>query len=609
MTTPITSTVHAFFATAARLGAQPALLRREGGKWQARSWSDYAAEVRRAARALIALGLEKGGAVAIVGPNRPEWLIADLAAMAAGGVPAPIYPTLTPAQTAYVAAHCAAKIAVVHDQKQLDKLLSVRAELPALRCCILIDGAPAQAAVPAEGPLAELALYSWAGFLARDAATPDAALEARLAALAGDQLATLIYTSGTTGPPKAVMLTHGSLLSAAKVACDTVGASAAAGTAAGSDVSVSYLPLSHIAEQMLSIHVPALGGGILYCCEKLEELAEVLREARPHWMFGVPRVWEKLSARIEDTVAQAPPVRRRLFAWARKQGLAADDARLAGRSPGLGALIAHKVVLSKLHARLGLDRARYLGTGAAPISRRAIDFWRSIGLPLHGVWGLSEVSGAATFHPPGKARPEGVGAPPPTFELRVADDGEILLRGAGVFAGYLKDEAATREALEGGWFHTGDVGRLDHRGDLFITDRKKDLIITSGGKNVSPQNLEGMLSRVPGVGQAVVVGDNRKYLAALLTLEPGAAAREAQACGATGTTTIDWAKDPRFVARIEAGVAAVNKQVAQYEGIKRFKLLPAEFSIEGGELTPTMKVKRKAVGAKYAAEIAALFAE
>ena len=609
MTTPITSTVHAFFATAARLGAQPALLRRIDGKWQARSWSDYAAEVRRAARALLALGMERGGAVAIIGPNRPEWLIADLATMAAGGVPAPIYPTLTAAQSAYVAAHCEARIAVVHDQKLLDKLLSVRAELPALRCCVLMEGTPAQATVPADGALAELAVLSWVGFLARESGSNDAALEARLAALAGPQLATLIYTSGTTGPPKAVMLTHGSLLAAAKVGCDTVGASAAAGTAAGSDVSVSYLPLSHIAEQMLSIHVPALGGGILYCCEKLEELPEILREARPHWMFGVPRVWEKLSARIEDMVAQAPPVRKALFAWARRQGLAADDARLAGRSPGVGALLAHRLVLSKLHARLGLDRVRYLGTGAAPISRRAIDFWRSIGLPLHGVWGLSEVSGAATFHPPGKARPEGVGAPPPTFELRIADDGEILLRGSGVFAGYLKDEAATREALEGGWFHTGDVGRLDNRGDLFITDRKKDLIITSGGKNVSPQNLEGMLSRIPGVGQAVIVGDNRKYLAALLTLEPGGAARVAQACGAAGSTPAEWSKDARFTSRIEAGVAEVNRQVAQYESIKRFKLLPAEFSIEGGELTPTMKVKRKAVDAKYAAEIAALFAE
>jgi long-chain acyl-CoA synthetase len=596
------TTIHAFFATAARLGLQAAVHHKGAAGWKARSWTAYAQEVREAGQALVALGVRPGDAVAILGPNRPEWLIADLAAMAVGAVPAPIYPTLTAEQSAYVAAHAGATVAVVHDRKQLEKLLSQRQQLARLRCCVLMEGEPEGAALAAQGALAEVRLLSWAGLLALSKGSEPRAFEERLASLEPSSLATLIYTSGTTGPPKAVMLSHRNLAAAAKVACETVGAS-------GSDRSVSYLPLSHIAEQMLSLHVPAWGGGTLWCCERLEELPEVLREARPTWIFGVPRVWEKLAGRIEEQVAQAPPLKRTLFAWARAQGLAADDARLLGKRPPLLYPLAHKLVLGKLHQRLGLDESHYCGTGAAPISRRVLDFWRSLGLPLHGVWGLSELSGAGSFHRPGAARPEGVGPIAPGMEARLGEDGEILIRGAAVFTGYLKDEAASREVLEeSGWFHTGDVGRIDERGHLHITDRKKDLIITSGGKNVSPQNLELLLTRIPGISQAVVVGDDRKFLAALLTLDSVAAAKVAVACGARGQSPKEWASDPAFIAAVQKGIEQVNAQLAQFESIKRFRLLPLEFSIEGGELTPTMKIKRKAVGAKYAQEIEALFA-
>jgi long-subunit acyl-CoA synthetase (AMP-forming) len=400
--TEATSTIQAFFATARRMGLHPAVHHKVGAGWKTRSWTAYADEVREAARALLALGLVPGDAVAILGPNRPEWLVADLAAMAVGAVPAPIYPTLTAEQSAYVAGHAGAVVAVVHDQRQLDKLLSQRGALPRLRCCALMEGEPAAPSLPAQAGLPEVRLVSWSGLLALSAGATAEAFEARLAALHPQDLATLIYTSGTTGPPKAVMLTHGNLVAAAKVASETVGAS-------GADRSVSYLPLSHIAEQMLSLHVPAWGGGTLWCCERLEDLPEILREARPTWLFGVPRVWEKLAARIEDQVAQASPVKRTLFAWARAQGLAADDGRLAGKAAPLLYALAHRLVLGKLHARLGLTEARYLGTGAAPISRRTLDFWRSLGLPLHGVWGLSELSGAGAFHHPGQARPAGVG--------------------------------------------------------------------------------------------------------------------------------------------------------------------------------------------------------
>ena len=324
---------------------------------------------------------------------------------------------------------------------------------------------------------------------------------------------------------------------------------------------------------------------------------------RPTSFLGVPRVWEKIQARIEEGVAAAAPRRRALFAWARRLGLEA-----ARNQRPLLLPLARKLVHDRVRKALGFDRARFLGTSAAPINRSTLEFYESLGMPLYEVYGQSECTGASTANVRGRRRPFTVGVPLPGTEAKLAGDGEILLKGPHVFSGYYKDPAATAEALTAdGWLRTGDVGELDRDGFLRITDRKKDLIITSGGKNVSPQNIEKRLSGIPGVAQAVVVGDARKYLAALFTLDREAAVREAKACGSACGSVEQIARDPRFVARIAERVGAVNGELASFETIKRFRILPVEFTVESGELTPTMKVKRKVVGQRYAREIEELF--
>jgi long-subunit acyl-CoA synthetase (AMP-forming) len=547
------STIQAFFETARRLGTRLAW------KYGAReyTWSEAAQLVRRTARALLALGVKPGESVSIAGPNRPEWIIADLGAMAAGAVPAPIYPTLTAEQAGYVAEHSGAKVAIVQNDAQLQKLRSRR---PSMQF-VVIEGAASSA-------------MSWDQLLARAGETPESALDERLAALQPRGLATLIYTSGTTGPPKAVMLSHENLLFASRVAQRIAAISP-------DDVLVSYLPLSHVAEQMITIHGPAVSGAQIWFADALEKAPEVIRAARPTIFFGVPRVWEKMQSRIEEAATSASPLRRALLSWAR-------------RSRGA---LADRIVLSKLRARLGLDRARFAVTGAAAISLATLEFFDSLGIAILDVWGMSESTAMGTSNLPGARRPGTVGRPSAGVEIRIAPDGEILTRGPHVFLGYYKDEAATRDALDrDGWLHTGDVGELDAEGYLRITDRKKDLIITSGGKNISPQNLEGQLRRIPGVALAVVVGDARRHLAALFTLEPR-----------NGRGPEELARDTAVIAEIARGLDAVNGQLASFETIKKFRVLPVQFSVESGELTATMKVKRKVVAQKFAREIEELF--
>ncbi|HKC59384.1 MAG TPA: long-chain fatty acid--CoA ligase [Myxococcales bacterium] len=579
-----TSTIHAFFETAAQEPDRVALRHRlSPGRWSAMTRAEYAREVRRIARALIALGVRPGERIALCGPNRPEWLLSDLGALAAGAIPAPYYPTLPAEQAAYVVEHSESVVAVVHDANQLAKLDAMRARLPRLRARVLMEGS-------APGAL------SWTEFVARSNEIPDSAVDERLEGLESDALATLIYTSGTTGPPKAVMISHGNLLFAADVVREQL-------DIRPGDELVSYLPLSHIAEQMCSLHSPSVNGYCIACCEKLEELPEMLREVRPTLFVGVPRVWEKMQSRIEERLQQAAPRRRALIRWAQKLALA----RARGERPLLHAA-ADALVLRKLRAALGLDRARLLATAAAPIPRATLEFFESLGMPLYELYGQSECTGATTANTQEHRQVFSVGRPLPRTELRLADDGEILIRGPHVFLGYLKDAEATAAALTpDGWLQTGDVGRIDRDGFLHITDRKKDLLITSGGKNVSPQNIEGQLTRIPGVAHAVVVGDARKHLVALLALDRQAAVREAQACGAAAGTVEALCVDPRFIERIARGVDEVNRGLASYETIKKFRLLPVEFGIESGELTPTFKLRRKAVNQRFAREIEELF--
>jgi long-chain acyl-CoA synthetase len=535
---PVT-TIQAFFETA-REHASRRCWKHGSREW---TWAEAERDVRRVARALIALGIRPGDTVAIVGPNRPEWTMADLGALAAGAVPAPIYPTLAAEQSRYIADHCEAAVAVVADEGQETKLRGTR-----VRRFARMGG--------------------WDQFLALAESIPQAAVDERTNDLEPQDLATLIYTSGTTGPPKAVMLTHDNLAFAAETAKRVARTTA-------EDSLVSYLPLSHVAEQILSIHAPTMSGGSVWFCDELQRLPEVLRQARPTIFFGVPRVWEKIQARIEETVRSAPALRRKLFGWAR-----VSRGRLADR-----------IVLEKVRAAIGLDRARLCVTGAAKMPRPTLDFFDSIGLPVLDMWGLSESTAMGTANLPGARKAGTVGRQEDGVEIRIAADGEILMRGRHVFKGYYKDLQATREALDPEKFlHTGDVGTLDADGYLHIVDRKKELLITSGGKNVSPQNIEGLLARIQGVSQAMVVGDGCKYLAALIVPE-----------------LPDRARDPGFVEHVGREIEKVNGELARYETIKRFTVLPVQFSVESGELTPTLKLKRKVVSQKFAREIEDLF--
>lgn len=588
-----------FFATAARRGAREALRHKESGAWRAISWTDYAERVRRAARGLMELGLAPGEAVVIMAHNRWEWLVSSLAVMAAGGVPASIYPTSTREQATYIARHCGAKIAIVESSATAAKLDETA--LPELGQRISMDGG--------EGQGGGARARSFASLLALGERVPPAALEARIAALRPEVLATLIYTSGTTGEPKGAMLSHDNLVFAARATIEAF--------RAGDDEElISYLPLSHIAEQLMSIHIPAVLGVSVSIAESLETLGEDLRDVRPTIFFAVPRVWEKLEARIREATAKAPRWRRALARAAGRVGqrASAPGATSVLRPTGWGALewrIAERLVFRKVRARLGLDRCHVAVSGAAPLGRATQDFFLALGIPILETYGLTESTGPVVLSTKDAWRPGTTGVAIPGSEIRIApEDGEILVRGRHVFMGYLGDERGTREAKDPqGWLHTGDIGELDDRGFLRITDRKKDLIVTAGAKNVAPQRIEAKLKTIPGVLQAAVVGDRRKFLAALLTLDPDAAPRIARERGLSASSTAELASHAGFQAYVREAIDEVNRDLARYESIKRFHVLARELTVESGELTPTLKIKRKVVAARYGAEIDAMYAD
>jgi long-subunit acyl-CoA synthetase (AMP-forming) len=376
------------------------------------------------------------------------------------------------------------------------------------------------------------------------------------------------------------------------------------------DIGVSYLPLSHIAEQMVTVHGPIRMGATVAFAESIEKLGEALKDIRPTFFLGVPRVWEKMQAKMVAVAASSPPLRKKIAKWAKDIGLRAGYADQRREPRPLLYPLAEKLVFSKVRAALGLDRARICVTSAAPISKDTLEFFLSLGIPLMEVYGMSECTGPATVSLPDNYKTTLTGKVMPGTELKIADDGEVLMRGKHVFRGYYKDPESTRVALdEDGWLHSGDIGTIDKDGFLKITDRKKDLLITAGGENIAPQVLEGLLKAIPIVGQAVVVGDRQKYLAALVTLDPERLEKEAQTIGSPARDVKSAATCPIFQAHVQKQIDEVNDKLARVQSIKKFSILPGELTIEGGELTPTMKVKRKVINEKYKAEITALYPE
>ena len=582
--------IDVFERTVRSHGPKAALRVKRGGWWQTISWGDYHQQVRRVARSLIALGTQPGSGVAIIGYNCPEWFFADVGAIYAGAVPAGIYVTSSPEQCEYIASHCEATVVFVDDKEQLGKFLQIRARLPLLKALVLMRGEASGQGV-----------YSWTKFLDLGLNTTEQELDRRMAAQSADEMATLIYTSGTTGTPKAVMLTHDNLTWTAQTAVGMIGAQP-------DEHILSYLPLSHIAEQVVSLHGPIAFGLCVSFAESMEKLGDSLREVRPHYFLGVPRVWEKIQEKIMAAGAKNPPLKKKIAAWARKQGLAGGYAEQQHLRRPLTYALANALVFKKVRKQLGLDRAKILVTSAAPISRDTLEFFLSLGLPICEVYGMSECCGPATSSLPDKYHTGKAGFCLPGAELKIADDGEVCMRGRHVFKGYYKDAKATAEALDGeGWLHSGDIGIIDAQGFLQITDRKKDLIITAGGENISPALVEGYLKGIPVVSQAVVIGDRQRYLSVLLTLNAERIPVDARGCGSNASDPESASRDEKFLQFLQRQIDVVNSRLARVQAVKKFKVIPQEFTVEGGELTPTMKVKRKVVMEKYKSEIDKLY--
>jgi long-subunit acyl-CoA synthetase (AMP-forming) len=587
-----TRIIDAFQGNAHARPDTPALHFTRNGRWDTLSWRDYHAQVRLAGRALIALGVAPGEHVTIIGFNCAEWFVADFAAIAAGVIPAGIYTTNTAEQCQYVAHHCSARVAFVENAEQLAKFREIRHRLPSLAALVVMR----------EEPDGDDAL-SWAQFLALGLKVDERALDERIEAQRLDDVCTLIYTSGTTGVPKAVMLSHRNISWVVEQASRLVN------IRSGDDI-VSYLALSHVAEQLFSLHSNAVLGTSIWFAESLEKVADALRAARPHHFLAVPRVWEKMQAKMEAAGAKNSPVKKRIVAWSRRVGLDAGYAHQEKRRRPLLYPLAKRLVFSKVRQALGLDRARTLVTGAAPISRSTLDFFLSLGLPILEVYGMSECTAITTCCTPERYRTGKAGYVLPGTEVRIDEDGEICMRGPHVFKGYYGDPGATAAAIDAdGWLHSGDIGEIDEDGFVQITDRKKELIITAGGENIPPQLVEGHLKSIAAVSQAVLIGDRRRYLSALLTLDPEKILAVSSLAGSPARTAAEAATCPRFIAHLQLEIDRVNQRLARVQTVKRFAILENELTVEGGELTPTMKVKRKVVSEKYAEVIEAMYVE
>jgi len=588
---PADTVPHRLFQTAARTPDAAAYYVKSGGAWNPTSYAAYAAEIRAAARALVALGVPEGGTVSILGFNRPEWIVFDVAAMTIGAAPAGIYTTNSPDEVKYIIGHAESPVVLLENAMQWEKVKKVRGDLPNLKHVVMMKGASI------DDPM----VLTWEAFLARGAESTDAEVDRRLAALELNGLATLIYTSGTTGPPKAVMLSHQNLAWTAKTAIDMVGYQA-------TDCSLSYLPLSHIAEQMFSIHAPMSIGSSVYFAESMEKVPENLKEVQPTVLFAVPRIWEKFHAGVSAKLSLATGFKAKLAGWAQDVGLRYHTARGLGQDPGGWLTFQHtlagKLIYSKVKPVLGLSRARICVSGAAPVGKEVLAFLAGIDVLVHEVYGQSEGSGPTTFNLPGKTKLGSVGPAIPGVEVKLGSDGEIMLRGPNVFLGYYKDAAATAETLADGWLLTGDLGAFDEDNFLSIVGRKKEILITSGGKNVAPKNIEAALKNNALISEAVVIGDRRAYLSALLQVDPEALARfgEANGLGAAVTTS-----DPKVRAELQKAVDACNELFARVEHVRKFKVLPRPLAIDSGELTPTLKLKRKNIYVNFAQEIEEMY--
>ncbi|WP_367137336.1 long-chain fatty acid--CoA ligase [Saccharothrix sp. HUAS TT1] len=582
-----------------RAGTTPdavALRAKDFGVWREVTWAQYWARAELVGHALLALGVDVGDRVAIHSENRREWLYADVGAVAVRATTVGLYPTNPADEVAYLLSHSGARVLIAEDQEQVDKALAVLDALPALERIVYVEPRGVR------GRYDNPKLLSWDDFLAlgeeHRAEHPDAVAR-RMREVEPDDVMTLIYTSGTTGPPKGAMLTVANVEFAVESLVE--GGGFTSPPPSPKDVTLSYLPLCHVAERIFTTWFSASAGVQVHFAESIETVQANLREVQPTILFGVPRIWEKVMAAITVSAANTSRLKRATTRfWLRvADGLGDELVRNGGRHTfgtrlryGIGWLLCFRA----LKARIGMRHVRYASSGAAPISPQVLRFFMGIGVPVHEVYGMTENTAVATGNRPGRVKVGTVGEPHPGVELRIADDGEIQTRHGGVFAGYWRDEEATARAMTpDGWLRTGDVGEWVDGTHVRITDRMKDIIITAGGKNVAPSEIENALKSSPYVKEAIVLGDRRPYLVALIGIEQDTVGHWARQRRIAYTTYRDLAEKDEVRELVRGIVTGVNERFATVEQVKKFRMLPKELDHEDGELTATQKVKRSAL--------------
>jgi long-chain acyl-CoA synthetase len=575
----------AFHATVEKLGDSAAIVQGD----RTISWNEMRDMARAAAGGFASLGVGKGDTVALMLNGRAEFMPIDLGVVTLGGVPFSIYQTSSPEQIVHVCSDAGAKVAVV-EKAFLPVFEKAKADLPDLEHVITLDG--------------DGGTMTYEELIAVDPDFDDSAVDS----VEPDDLLTLIYTSGTTGPPKGVQLTHRNLMSLVSSVDETIPF-----PEDQENKVISWLPAAHIAERGAHYYLPVVMGLSVTICPDPREIIQVLPQVRPTWFFAVPRIWEKLKAGLETMMANLPEEQR----GPAQQGLQAALMKVRLEQKGepvpdevaAGAAAADEAMFGKLRAQLGLDQVVAVNVGAAPTPLEVLEFFHAIGIPIGELWGMSETCGVATLNPPEKVKLGTVGTPTPGIEIKLAEDGEVLVRGASIMAGYRNMPDKTAETIDpDGWLSTGDIGELDDEGYLKIVDRKKELIINAAGKNMSPASIEANVKTAsPLIGQAIAIGDQRSYNVALITLDPEFAPVWAQQQGIEDSSLEALATNEKVVAAIDEAINAANEKMSRVEQIKKFKILPTDWEPGGDELTPTMKLKRKPINEKYGNEIEELY--
>ncbi len=583
---------HLFLKQVKRFGNRVALREKDLGIWQEITWSQYRDHVRNFCLGLLELGLQVNDHVSILGENVQQWLYADLAVQSARGISVGVYPTNPAPEVKYVVDHSDSVFCVCHDQEQTDKILEVKEALPLLKKIIVMD---MKGLRKYKDPL--IISFEEVESIGQKAHQKNPSrFEALIDQVHSEDIALMVYTSGTTGPPKGAMLSHKNILSMVQSFSKSI-------PFYENDEIVSYLPLCHVAERVISVFVPMHIGITVNFAESVDTVTSAMCEVFPTIFFGVPRIWEKMHANVIIKLKDASWLKRKMYEWMMPIGEKYSEARLRQDKESFPLKLLNSIawlcLFRALQKELGLRRVRIALSGAAPISPEILKYFHTLGVSILEGYGLTETTGLTNINPPGKSKIGTVGPVLSGTRVKIAEDGEIMAQCDHVFEGYFKDPAATAEVKQKGWLHTGDVGKIDEDGYLTITDRKKDIIITAGGKNISPSEIENRLKFSPYINEAIVIGDKRKFLSALIEIEQENVEKWAQENNITYTTYKSLAQNPDVFEKIKKEVQEVNKKFAQVETIKKFKLLEKELDLDDQEVTATMKVRRKAISEKF----------